>query len=63
MAKKVATYEESIAQIESILSKIRQGEIAVDQLSKEVTRATELIKYCRERLYKAEEEVKSIIEK
>ncbi len=63
MAKKAATYEESIAQIESILSKIRQGEIPVDQLSKEVTRATELIKYCRERLYKAEEEVKSIIEK
>ncbi|MFR9603247.1 MAG: exodeoxyribonuclease VII small subunit [Rikenellaceae bacterium] len=63
MAKKVIKYEEAIMQIEEILKSIRSGEISVDKLSAEVKRATELITLCRERLYKAENEVKSIIEK
>ncbi|MFI3302371.1 MAG: exodeoxyribonuclease VII small subunit [Rikenellaceae bacterium] len=63
MAKKAIKYEEAIAQIDEILKKIRSGEISVDELSAEVKRATELITLCRERLHKAENEVKSIIEK
>ncbi len=63
MAKKTIKYEEAIMQIEEILKNIRSGEISVDKLSTEVKRATELITLCRERLYKAESEVKSIIEK
>ncbi len=63
MAKKQIKYEEAIAQIDDILKKIRSGEISVDELSAEVKRATELITICRERLHKAEAEVKSIIEK
>ncbi len=63
MAKKQIKYEEAIAQIDEILKKIRSDEISVDELSAEVKRATELITMCRERLHKAEAEVKSIIEK
>ncbi len=63
MAKKAIKYEEAIAQIDGILKKIRSAEISVDKLSAEVKRATELITLCRERLHKAENEVKSIIEK
>ncbi len=63
MAKKQIKYEEAISQIDEILKKIRTGEISVDELSAEVKRATELITLCRERLHKAEAEVKSIIEK
>ncbi len=63
MAKKTIKYEEAVAQIDEILKKIRSGEISVDELSAEVKRATELITLCRERLHKAEAEVKSIIEK
>ncbi|MFI3282985.1 MAG: exodeoxyribonuclease VII small subunit [Rikenellaceae bacterium] len=62
MAKKTIKYEEAIAQIDEILKRIRSGEISVDELSAEVKRATELITLCRERLHKAEAEVKSIIE-
>ncbi len=63
MAKKVVKYEDAILQIEGILKNIRSGEISVDELSSEVKRATELITLCRERLHKAEDEVKKIIEK
>ncbi|MFI3293125.1 MAG: exodeoxyribonuclease VII small subunit [Rikenellaceae bacterium] len=63
MAKKTIKYEEAIAQIDEILKRIRTNEISVDELSSEVKRATELITICRERLHKAEAEVKSIIEK
>ncbi len=63
MAKKIVKYEEAIAQIENILSKIRTEEVSIDELSAEIKRATELITLCRERLQKVEAEVKSIIEK
>ncbi len=63
MAKKIIKYEEAIAEIDTILKSIRTGEISVDELSLKVKRATELITLCRERLHKAEAEVKSIIEK
>ncbi len=65
MAKKQdnsLTYSEAMAQIEQILEKFRAEEMSVDDLAAEVKRATELIALCRERLYKAEEDVKKILE-
>ncbi|MFI3332008.1 MAG: exodeoxyribonuclease VII small subunit [Rikenellaceae bacterium] len=62
MAKKELSYEEAIAQIEAIMAKFRTGELSVDELAAEVKRATELIKYCKERLYKAEEDLKKVME-
>ncbi|MFI3277956.1 MAG: exodeoxyribonuclease VII small subunit [Rikenellaceae bacterium] len=62
MAKKVLKYDEAITEIDTIVKRLRSGEISVDILSREVQRATELIAQCRAQLQKAEEEVKSIIE-
>ncbi len=62
MAKKEITYEEAIAQIEEIMVKFRTNTMSIDELSREVTRATELINYCKERLYKAENELKKVLE-
>ncbi len=56
------TYEEATAQIEAILTKLRHNEISVDELSKEVGRATELITLCRNRLTSAEQDLKKILE-
>ncbi len=56
------TYEEATSQIEQILAKLRNNTISVDELSKEVKLATELITLCRERLTKSEEEIKKILE-
>lgn len=56
------SYTEAMAQIEQILEKFRTEQMSVDDLATEVKRATELIAICRERLYKAEEDVKKILE-
>lgn len=56
------TYDEATKEIEQILMKLRNNEISVDELSKEVKRATELITLCRDRLTSAEEDLKKILE-
>ncbi|MFI3305199.1 MAG: exodeoxyribonuclease VII small subunit [Rikenellaceae bacterium] len=61
MEKKL-TYDEATEQIESILAKLRNNEISIDELSAEVKRATELITICRNRLLHSEEELKKILE-
>lgn len=62
MAKKEITYEEAMTRIEEILGRIQREEIAIDDLAREVARATELIAACKARLQKAEEEVNKILE-
>ncbi len=56
------SYDEAIAKIEAIMAKFRAGEMSVDELAAEVKKATELISYCKERLHKAESDLKSVIE-
>ncbi len=60
MAKKSLSYDQAIAQIEEIMAKFRAGEMSVDQLASEVKRAKELIVYCKQRLLKAEDDLKEI---
>ena len=64
MAKKKEepTYTEAVAEIERILTRFRSEEMDVDSLAAEVKRATELIGLCKERLRKAESDVKKILE-
>ena len=60
--KKGPSYEEAMAEIECILAKFRSEEMSVDDLAAQVKRATELIALCKERLLKAEEDVKKVLE-
>ena len=62
MSQKIIAYEEALAEVEAILGRIQREEIAVDDLAKEVRRATELIAACKERLLKAEKEVDEIVD-
>ncbi len=50
-----------MAEIESILARFRSEEMNVDTLAAEVRRATELIASCKERLKKAEADVKTVL--
>jgi len=63
MAKKNISYREAIAEIELIVKKIENDEADVDELAGNVKRVAELIKICKEKLFKAEKEVKDIIDK
>ena len=62
MAKKEIAYAEAMAEIERILTRFRSEEMDVDSLAAEGKRATELIGLCKERLRKAESDVKKILE-
>lgn len=62
MAKEKISYDEAVKEIESTLETIESGSLGVDELSDKVKRITMLLKVCRERLYKTEQEIGRIIE-
>ena len=51
------TYAEAVGEIEQILEKFNSDQMDIDQLGAQVKRASELIKWCKSRLRKAEQEV------
>lgn len=61
MGKKSIKYKDAINEIESILNKIDQDELDIDELSEQVKRVSQLIKLCKEKLHKTEEEVENIL--
>ena len=54
-------YEAALAEIQSIVSKMENDELDVDQMSLQLKRAQELIKFCKEKLTKTDEEIKKIL--
>jgi exodeoxyribonuclease VII small subunit len=62
MTKKKLSYAEAVAEIEAILQKIEEGELDVDELAEKVSRVTELLKFCRDKLYRTEEQIGKILE-
>jgi len=55
------TYEEAIRQLDDIVRQIETGEMGIDQLTAQLKRAQELITFCRDVLYKTDEEVQKIL--
>lgn len=51
-------YEAAVKQLETIVSKMESGELNIDALAKELKTAQGLIKLCRDKLTKTEEEIK-----
>ncbi len=62
MTKKKLSYQEAVEEIEDILSKIENEELDVDELSDQVKRVSSLIKICKEKLFKTQEEVERILD-
>ncbi len=61
MTKEKLSYDDAVIEIESILEKIEGGDMGVDELAEKVGRVTELLKLCRDRLYKTEEKIDKIL--
>lgn len=59
--KKEISYADALTEIESILSKIENEELNVDELSSTVKRVSYLMKICRQKLRKTEAEVEKIL--
>lgn len=62
MAKEKISYEASIKEIEEILEGIENGNLGVDELAQKVSRVTELLKICRDKLYKTEAQIDKILD-
>ena len=54
-------YEEALRQIEDIVTRLERGETDIDSLSAELKKAQRLIKMCREKLTKTNDEIKNIL--
>lgn len=67
MAKRVTktniTYSEAIAELEQILSRLRNTEITIDELAPAVARASLLIEECRRQLEMTKGELEKITQK
>lgn len=61
MAKEKISYDDAVREIEITLEKIEGGELGVDELAEKVRRVTELLKLCRDRLHKTEEQIDKIL--
>ena len=61
MSNKRLTYAEAMAEVEKIVARLRMGDISVDELSKDVPRATALIAECRTILCRTEQKVERLI--
>lgn len=55
-------YTEAIAELEEILRKMQQPDCDIDLLSEYTSRALTLLKECKERLTKTDEEVRRSLE-
>ena len=54
-------YEDSIKELESIVRRMENDELDIDTLATQLKRAQTLIKSCRDKLTKTDEEIKSLL--
>ena len=59
-AKKVS-YSEAMSEIEEILERIENEELDVDELAEKVKKVSGLLKLCKDKLLKTNEQVEAIL--
>lgn len=62
MAKKKLSYQEAMDQLQVIVSKLEKNDTNIDELSGLVSQALELVKSCRQKLSKTEEDLNQALE-
>ena len=62
MATKKETYTEAMKRLEAIVARIEGNELDIDELGDNLNEAQKLIKYCRDKLYKADAEIKKMLD-
>jgi exodeoxyribonuclease VII small subunit len=61
MTKKIS-YTEAFNELQEIVSEMENSEINIDQLDTRIKRASELLKICKDKLFKTEKNVQEILE-
>ncbi|WP_101688809.1 exodeoxyribonuclease VII small subunit [Dysgonomonas massiliensis] len=63
MAKKEQTYGEAMQELQEIMQRIENEDLDVDRLLEDVKKAATLIKFCKEKLFKTNDEIQKILDK
>ncbi|MBQ8948918.1 MAG: exodeoxyribonuclease VII small subunit [Prevotella sp.] len=59
--KQEQKYEAAFAELQAIVRKMEADELDIDQMSDQLKRAQELIKLCKDKLTKTDEDIKKIL--
>ena len=59
--EKELKYEQAMRELEAIVRKMENNELDIDMLGAELKRAQTLIKICKDKLTKADNEVKNVL--
>lgn len=54
-------YTDAVKELETIIHEIENDETELDELMSKVKRAAELIRYCRQKLLRTEDEVNNVL--
>lgn len=63
MAKEEFKYEEAVRQLEDIVEKLENDELDIDSMSDNLKKAQKLIKLCKDKLTKTDDEINKILAK
>lgn len=55
------TYEAAMEQLEKLAKEIENGDISIDQLATKLKEAQQLLQFCKDKLTKADEEVRKLL--
>ncbi len=55
------TYEAAMERLEALASEMERGTIAIDQLAPKLQEAQQLLAFCKDKLTRADEEVKKLL--
>ena len=59
--KKIEKYEDAMKRLEEIVSGIEGNKLDIDQIGDSLKEARDLIKVCKDKLYKTDEEINKIL--
>jgi exodeoxyribonuclease VII small subunit len=62
MTEKKFSYNAAMQEVEQILVSLESNNLEVDEMSRKVKRATELLQACKNKLYQADAEIQAIFE-
>lgn len=62
MAKEEIKYEDAVRELERIVEQMENNELDIDIMGDRLKKAQKLLKLCRDRLTKADQEVKKILD-
>ena len=59
--KQEMKYEQAYQELQTIVRRMENDELDIDQMSEQLKRAQQLIKLCKDKLTKTDEEIKKIL--